>query len=132
VTAPPFLSLMFVFNSTAALLTPSLSGYAMTRHVTTTSEASKVSPESFCLLLFFNWHVPVPFLFDDWFVHACEDGVCAHFVLICWVSGSTFRALTPTQIQQLHFTGRGGNLVEFKGVGGMANKRESKGAVNAT
>ena len=69
------------------------------------------------LPFFLNLHVPVPFLFDDWFVHACEDGVCAHFVLICWVSGSTFRALTPRQIQQLHFTGRGGNLVEFKGVG---------------
>jgi hypothetical protein len=35
-------------------------------------------------------------------------------------------SLTRFQINQLYLTGKGGNLVEFKGVNGMAAQRQSK------
>jgi hypothetical protein len=38
----------------------------------------------------------------------------------------TVPCLTLSQIHQLYLTGRGGNLVEFKGVGGMAAQHQSK------
>lgn len=42
--------------------------------------------------------------------------------ILKWVSTVLlyFRTLTLCQIHQLYLTGRGGNLVEFKGVRGMA------------